>query len=69
MNTLTQDERAQLIAEHLNSPRGRRFLAWSMVQPIRGPMPQPDPLPWEGYPDSPIGTLEVWEEIILTKPK
>lgn len=40
------------------------MMAWAMVQPIRGkgPVP-PEALPWDGYPDSPAGTLEVWDEV------
>lgn len=61
---MKDDKKANVIAERLSTPRGRRFLAWTMMQPM---LMKPNPLqlpvgPWEDYPDSPKGTLEVWDE-------
>ena len=57
----TNEEKAALIASALSTPRGRRFLSFGMAHPIRGLASARD-LPWEGYPDSPRGTLETWDE-------
>lgn len=56
-------ERANIITEALSGPRGRRKLAWAMTEPMMGGINRP--LPWEGYPDSPTGTLEVIDEVNL----
>lgn len=62
---MRDEEKANRVAESLSSPRGRRKLAWDVTNPMFL-----DPFtadmrvgPWEGYPDSPPGTLEIWDEM------
>jgi hypothetical protein len=57
---MKNDDRAKLIADILSSPRGRRRLAWDMIGTFMGGRDRP--VLWEGYPDSPTGTLEPMEE-------
>ena len=53
----------KLIADMLSNKRGQRFLAWAMMEPIRGKGTPSAKIPlWEGYPDSPVGTLEIYLE-------
>lgn len=54
-------EKETIIANTLNSHSGRRGLAWAMTAPMFAGKKRP--LPWEGFPESPPGTLEVWEEV------
>lgn len=57
---MNNEEKCKLITETLSTPRGKRNLAWAMTAPLMGGRKRP--LPWEGYPDSPPGTLEVWDD-------
>jgi ribosomal protein S12 methylthiotransferase accessory factor YcaO len=57
---MKNNEKEKIIAEALSTPRSRRRLAWVMTEPLMGGRNRP--VPWEGYPDSPQGTLEVWDE-------
>ena len=62
--SMKDEKRANRIAETLSSPRGRRKLAWEMLKPMfcNPFMTEMRAGPWEGYPDSPPGTVEVWDE-------
>jgi len=46
----------------METPAGRRGLAWDMTGPIR---PLRFPRPWDGFPHSPKGTMDVWKEKIV----
>ena len=63
---MRDDARANKIAETLSSSRGRRFLAWEMTKPMLRHLTVNGNVygigAWENYPDSPKGTLEVWED-------
>lgn len=52
----------KLEAEMMATPAGRRRMAWVFTAPLMGGRNRP--LPWKGYPDSPRGTLEVWQETL-----
>ena len=61
---MNKKEKETIIAAILDTRCGKRQLVWAMTEPMMGGRSRP--LPWQNYPDSPTGTLEVWNTEELT---